>query len=372
VNDEQFDLVGVPVPAGGTWRRASGAVRGAGRVDLLRGARALCRRLDGMPLALELAATRVRILTAREIEEGLTDRFRLLTGGPRDAPSWQRTLEASLDWSYGLLEPPQQLALARLSVFVGTFDLEAARSVIAGDGIGISGALDLLTALAERSLLQVEVDDGRARYRLLESVRLYASARLAELDDPDRVLDRHLEFHVELAEQARAGLAGRHARPWTARLAPALDDLRSAMDRGMASQRPRVVLDVAEPTFRFWFEWGLYPEMRRRLDAAVGDPYADDADRARGSVVAALLAISGGDFAEALVAQFEGFVLVQDPGLTNSEVRGRGCQEMSAQTCSPKSRRCRAATATSATGATRRRQSRRGGRGPGAVPVRSR
>jgi hypothetical protein len=225
VNDEQFDLVGVPVPAGGTWRRASGAVRGAGRVDLLRGARALCRRLDGIPLALELAATRVRILTAREIEEGLTDRFRLLTGGPRDAPSRQRTLEASLDWSYGLLEPSQQLALARLSVFVGTFDLEAARSVIAGDGIGISGVLDLLTALAERSLLQVEVDDGRARYRLPESVRLYASARLAELDDPDRVLDRHLEFHVELAEQARAGLAGRHARPWTARLAAALDDL---------------------------------------------------------------------------------------------------------------------------------------------------
>ena len=260
----------------------------------------ICRHLDGIPLALELAAARVRVLTPRQIEQGLSDRFRLLTGGGRDAPARQRTLEASLDWSYDLLESPQRLALARLSVFAGGFDLDAAQWVVAGEDIDSSSVLDLLTALAERSLLQVETDgEQRARYRLLETIRLYAGARLAELDDPDRVRDRHLDFHVGLAEQARDGLAGRHARTWASRLAAALDDLRAAMDRGMASQRPLVVLDVAEPTFRFWFDRGLYPEMRRRLRAAIDDPSADDGDRARGSVTAALLAISGGDFAEA-------------------------------------------------------------------------
>jgi predicted ATPase/DNA-binding CsgD family transcriptional regulator len=260
---------------------------------------AICRHLDGIPLALELAAVRVRVLTPRQIEEGLSDRFRLLTGGTRDAPTRQRTLEASLDWSYDLLEPSQRLALARLSVFAGGFDLEAAQGVIAFDGIDHSRVLDLLTALAERSLLQVDTEDGPARYRLLETIRLYAGQRLVELEDTDRVRERHLEFHVELAARARAGLAGPHARTWTARLAAALDDLRTAMDRGMTSQRPLVVLDVAEPTFRFWFDRGLYPEMRRRLHAAVDDPSTDDSDRARGSVTAALLAVSGGDSAEA-------------------------------------------------------------------------
>ncbi|MDP8969913.1 MAG: LuxR C-terminal-related transcriptional regulator [Actinomycetota bacterium] len=259
----------------------------------------ICRRLDGIPLAVELAATRMRVLSPVQIAAGLSDRFRLLTGGGRRAPTRQHTLEASVEWSFRLLADAERLALARLSVFAGTFDLQAAEAVLAGPDIDETEVLDLVTGLADRSLLQVGERDGRARYRLLETIRLFAQERLAELDDPAWVRDRHLDFFIGLANRAQAGLDGPDAAAWNARLAADLADLRAAMAWAVDSGRPVSVLDIAEPTRRFWFDRSRYSEVVRWLRAAVDSPAATDTDRARGLVTASHVICGSGHQASA-------------------------------------------------------------------------
>jgi predicted ATPase/DNA-binding CsgD family transcriptional regulator len=259
----------------------------------------ICRRLDGIPLAVELAAARMRVLSVEQIAAGLSDRFRLLTGGGRGAPTRQHTLEASVEWSFGLLADAERLALARLSVFAGSFDLQAAQAVVSGPDSDETQVLDLVAALAGRSLLQVGEHDGRARYRLLETIRVYARQRLAELDDPAQVRDRHLAFYVALADRAGAGLDGPDAAAWNARLAAELSDLRAAMAWAVDSDRPVAVLDIAEPTQRFWFDRSRYAEMERWLRAAVDAPAATDTDRARGLVTASLVIGASGHAASA-------------------------------------------------------------------------
>src|SRR5439155_574828 len=128
----------------------------------------VCTRLDGIPLALELAAARVAALPVEKLAERLDNAFRLLTGGSRTAPSRQQTLKAALDWSYDLLADPERALLRRLAVFAGGWDLEAAEAVGAGDGIEQADVLDLLTRLVDKSLAQLEMRDGQQRYRLLE------------------------------------------------------------------------------------------------------------------------------------------------------------------------------------------------------------
>jgi predicted ATPase/DNA-binding CsgD family transcriptional regulator len=258
----------------------------------------ICRRLDGIPLAIELAAARVRVLAPGQIAAGLSERFGLLTGGVRGAPARQRTLEASLDWSYNLLDDLQRLALARLSVFAGSFEFDAAEAVVAGDGIGRDDVLDLVAGLAEQSMLEVVERHGRARYRLLETIRVYARQRLSELDDPPRVRCRHLSFHVGLAGRAHSGLTGGQPGPWLARLVADLDDLRAAMDWAVEAGDLRGVVGITEPIVRFWFERGLSWEVHRRLHDAVEGPGAPD-ERVRGLTTAALLALGGGEPASA-------------------------------------------------------------------------
>jgi predicted ATPase/DNA-binding CsgD family transcriptional regulator len=252
----------------------------------------ICRRLDGIPLAIELAAARVRVLAPGQIAAGLSDRFRLLKAGARGAPARQRTLEASLQWSYELLDRVQRLALARLSVFAGSFELDAAEAVLGGDGIDRADVLDLVFALAAQSMLEVVQRGGRARYRLLETIRVYARQRLSELDSPDRVRDRHLEFHVGLAGQAQAGLHGRQPDAWVARLAADLPDLRAAMDWAAETEDVRGLVGITEPIVRFWFEHGLSREVHRRLHEAAEVPGADDEERVRGLNAAAGLAFA--------------------------------------------------------------------------------
>ena len=251
----------------------------------------ICRRLDGIPLAVELAAARVRVLAPDQIAAGLSDRFGLLTGGVRGAPARQQTLEASLEWSYQLLDEVQRLALARLSVFAGSFELDAAEAVVGGDGIAGGEVLDLVAGLVDQSMVEVVERHGRARYRLLETIRLYARCRLAELDDPDRVRGRHLVFHIELAGHAQAGLTGGHPEPWAARLTAGLDDLRTAMDWAAASGDLRGLVDLTEPIVRFLYDRGLSAEMHRRLHDAAEAPGVADDERVRGLTTAALLAL---------------------------------------------------------------------------------
>ena len=252
----------------------------------------ICRHLDGIPLAVELAAARVRVLAPGQISAGLSDRFGLLTGGVRRAPARQRTLEASLNWSYDLLDDVQRLALARLSVFAGSFELDAAEAVVGGDGIDRDDVLDLVAALVVQSMLEVVECHGRARYRLLETIRVYARQRLPGLDDLVRVRGRHLAFHVELAERAREALRGAHPEPWVSRLVADLDDLRAAMDWAAESGDLRVLVGITEPLVRFWSERGLSREVHRRLYEAAMVPGAPDDERVRGLNAAAALAFA--------------------------------------------------------------------------------
>ncbi len=259
----------------------------------------ICRRLDGIPLAIELAAARVRVLSPNQIAAGLSDRFGLLTGGVRGAPARQQTLEASLDWSYQLLDDVQRLALTRLSVFAGSFELDAAEAVVGGNGIDSDDVLDLVDQLVERSMLEVVERQGRARYRLLETIRVYARERLPELDDLARVRDRHLAFYVRLAGRARPGLTGSEPEPWMARLTADLDDLRAAMDWAAESGDLRALVDLTEPIVRFWFDRGLSGEVHRRLHEAADAPGPADDERMSGLTTAALLALGGGEPANA-------------------------------------------------------------------------
>ena len=161
----------------------------------------ICQRLDGMPLALELAAARVRALSPAEILDSLHDRFRLLTGGARTAVRRQQTLRASVDWSHALLTEPERVVFHRLAVFLGGFDLAAA-SAVAGDApVQRHQVLDLLTLLIDKSLVVVENTGGRTRYRLMETVRQYALEKLGESGEADHVRDRHRDHYTALVAE---------------------------------------------------------------------------------------------------------------------------------------------------------------------------
>ncbi len=188
----------------------------------------ICRRLDGIPLALELAASRTGVLSLSQIASALDDRFRLLTGGRRNALPRQRTLEASVAWSHELLDQELQAAFRLLSVFAGSFDLDAAVSVC-GDN-NASDVLDLLTGLVDRSLVQVERRGRASRYRMLETIRDYARRLLVEDGAADDVRDRHLAHFAALAVEAGPGLDGPGIRSWLTRIDDEVPNLRAALD----------------------------------------------------------------------------------------------------------------------------------------------
>ena len=168
----------------------------------------ICQELDGIPLALELAAARVRMLTVEQIAAGLGDRFRLLTGATRTALPREQTLRASVDWSHELLSEGERVVLRRLGVFAGGFTLDAAERVAPGEGVDGYAVLELLTSLVDKSLVMVEERGAAARYRLLETVRHYALDRLAQSGEAELVRDRHRDVFVELAERAAPELDG--------------------------------------------------------------------------------------------------------------------------------------------------------------------
>jgi predicted ATPase len=159
----------------------------------------ICRRLDGMPLALELAAARVRALSLPEILDSLHDRFRLLTGGARTAVRRQQTLRASVDWSHVLLTEPERVLFRRLAVFMGGFDLSAAQAIAGDEELHRHQVLDLLTLLVDKSLVVAEDAGGRTRYRLMETVRQYALEKLSESGEADAVRDRHRDHYTAMA-----------------------------------------------------------------------------------------------------------------------------------------------------------------------------
>ncbi|MGW0335631.1 AfsR/SARP family transcriptional regulator [Streptomyces sp. NPDC003011] len=232
----------------------------------------ICRRLDGIPLALELAATRVRALGVKELAARLGDRFRILTSGRRGAPARQQTLRAVIDWSWELLSAPERIVLRRLAAFSDGCDLEAAEAVCAGEGVTREEVLDLVTRLVDRSLVAVVAAPTGPRYRLLESVSVYARERLREVEDLTAVRDRHLRHYTALAESAEPRLRTAGQQPWLARLDAEAGNLRVALDEAVR----RAALGNGDESTRlatalswWWLLRGRLTEARRSLRAVL-------------------------------------------------------------------------------------------------------
>lgn len=262
---------------------------------------AICRRLDGVPLAIELAAARTRALAVEQIEARLDSRFRLLTGGSRTALPRQQTLQALIDWSYDLLKQPEKEMLSHLSVFSGGWTLESAEAVCSAEGIEEWEVLDLLTSLVDKSLVVYEESEGAARYRLLETVRQYARDRLLEEGATEEWRDRHLDHFLALAEEAAPHLVGRDQESWLPKLQIEYENLRAALDWSEgAEERHSKNLRLCGALQWFWFARGHFFEGRARLARALAqDPGGDLPRRAGALNGAANLAYAQGDYAGA-------------------------------------------------------------------------
>ena len=230
----------------------------------------ICDRLDGIPLAIELAAGRMKGMSVEQIAARLDDRFRLLTGGSRTALPRQQTLRAAMDWSYEMLSDPERIVLRRLSVFVGGWTLEATEAVCAGDGLEPSDVLDLVMHLLDKSLVFMEDSDGEARYRFLETIRQYARDKLVEAGEANRVRDRHRDWCLELAEQAEPHLTGPAQPVWFERLEVEHPNLRAGLEWCKTGDNATEKgMRLAAPLWRFWNVRGYWSEGREWLEGAL-------------------------------------------------------------------------------------------------------
>jgi predicted ATPase/class 3 adenylate cyclase/DNA-binding CsgD family transcriptional regulator len=229
----------------------------------------ICRRLDGIPLAVELAAARVRVLTPAQIADGLSERFRMLTGGSRTATPRQQTLEASVDWSHDLLTDPEQVVFRRLAVFAGGFDLEAAEDVCADALVASHQVLDLLTLLIDKSLVLVHDDDERSRYQLLETIRAYAERRLVSAGDHMAARNRHRGYYLRLAEAAEPHLESGGQAEWSALISTEYPNLLGALAWSEESGDVAELARMAAALHLFWETHGPIADGERWLDAAI-------------------------------------------------------------------------------------------------------
>src|SRR3954454_6308084 len=251
----------------------------------------ICRRLDGIPLAIELAAARVNVLTPAQILDRLGDQFRLLTGGDRTAVPRQQTLRAAVDWSHELLSKDERPLLRRLAVCSGGWTLEGTEAVTSADGLDALDVLDLLDHLVARNLVVVEEQDGAARYRLLGSIRQYAQEKLVDAGEVVEYRRRHLEFVDALVRRAEGELVGPDQAAWLARLAIEYDNVRAALDwAGSDGAGSGQLLDVAGRLWRFWLVRGPWREGRAWIERGL----EVDGAVAPASVRAKALAASGG------------------------------------------------------------------------------
>jgi predicted ATPase/DNA-binding SARP family transcriptional activator len=236
----------------------------------------LCQRLDGIPLALELAATRVRTLGVPELLARLDDRFRLLVTGHRDAPPRQQTLWAVIDWSWELLTEPERLVLRRLAVAADGCGLHAAEAICAEDDLDVLG---LVSRLVDRSLIVVADGLDGPRYRLLESVAAYGLQRLCQAGEVSRLRLRHRRYYTSLAERAAPHLRGHDQRSWLRRLDTEAANLRSALDSAL-NDNDDDALRMVNALAWYWFLRGRLTEARRALDEALALPLGSATARA--------------------------------------------------------------------------------------------
>ena len=262
----------------------------------------ICRRLDGLPLALELVAARVRVLSPAELLARLDHLLPLLVGGSRDLPARQQTMRAAITWSYELLSPVEQALFRRLSVFAGGWTLEAAETAAAWGVIAVENVIDLLSRLVEQSLVVAEVSpEGGSRYRMLEPIRQFAAHRVEEAGEKMVLLDHHFAWCLSLAQRAERELVGPAQQEWLDRLEQEHDNLRVALAWSQRDDQPGTPqLQLATALWRFWATRGHLSEGRRWLEGALST--RDDvpaALRAHGLNNAGNLASDQGDFAQA-------------------------------------------------------------------------
>jgi predicted ATPase/DNA-binding SARP family transcriptional activator/DNA-binding CsgD family transcriptional regulator len=270
----------------------------------------VCAGLEGIPLAIELAAATIGMLSVEQVSERLGRSLKLLIGGERTADHRHQTLRAALDWSYGLLSEPEQVLFGRLSAFAGGFTLEAAEGVGAGEGIEEADVLELLSLLVDKSLVEAEENWERgARYRLLEPVRQYAREKLEESGEGEAIGRRHAEFFLALAEEAELELSRPRQAEWLDRLETEQDNLRAALTWALEREvdlGPR----MAGALCRFWHTRGYLSEGRRYLEQAVARSDAVSASvRAKALDGLGWIAEPQGDYERARVAYEESLEL---------------------------------------------------------------
>ncbi|MFC6885103.1 MULTISPECIES: ATP-binding protein [Actinomadura] len=265
----------------------------------------LCRRLDGIPLAIELAAVRLRTMSVERLMDRIDDRFRLL-GTSRAGHDRHRTLRAAIEWSHELCTPEEQKLWARLSVFPGDFDLEAAERVCAGHGVAADELFEVLGRLVEKSIVLCE-RDGR-RYRLLDTLREYGLEQLDGLGERPDLLRRHRDHYLGLAERARAAAMGGEQVDWLIRLREENANLRVALEYSLTTAgEERTGLRLIVVLQHYWMCLGLFGEARSWYERALAAPYLTGIERARIAYGAGMVAVQQGDvdgarplFAEAL------------------------------------------------------------------------
>lgn len=259
----------------------------------------VCQRLDGMPLAIELAAARLRYLSVRQIVQRLDHRYRLLTGGSRTALPRQQTLRALMDWSYELCTARERKAWARLSVFAAPFDLDAAQNVCTGNGIESDEVDDLVNGLVTKSVLLVDSEQAPARYRLLETLREYGREQLGHADDLE-ARRRHRDYYAALVSEAERRLFSADQTSWLARLRAEHANVRAALE--FCATEPgeaEIGLVMATELWQYWVASGSVTEGQRWLERLRALSPEPSVQRAKGLLVAAWLAILQNDRATA-------------------------------------------------------------------------
>jgi predicted ATPase/DNA-binding SARP family transcriptional activator len=277
----------------------------------------ICRRLDGIPLAIELAAARVRVLSLEQIAQRLDDAFQLLTAGSRTALPRHRTLRATMEWSFALLAVREQVLLRRLAVFGGSFTLEAAEVVCAGQPLEVDDILDGVSALVDKSLVVMEPGGGVARYRLLETVRQYGIERLAAAGERDALEERFARYYLAMVEEAEPKLVGGSNAPGlVALLSAELDNLRAASGWAVDDPaRAELGLRFVGAMYWFWYAVGQFREARQLTDRALAAGACCDPLRVgRALVSSALTSLTQGEYARSC-ADFEAALpLLRDAG----------------------------------------------------------
>jgi len=278
----------------------------------------ICHRLDGIPLAIELAAARTTGLSVEQIAAKLDDRFRLLTGGTSSLPRHQ-TLRATMDWSNALLDEKEQVLLRRLSVFAGGWTLEAAERICAGGAVESAGVLDLLMQLVHKSLVIAETQRMEARYRLLETVRQFEQEKLEQAGESATLRRQHRDWYLDLAEQGDSRLRGPEEGVWLTRLEAEHDNFRAALEWSKGDDGANSELRLARALEWFWYLAGHWSEGRARLE----DIIARSSDRPRvllpKVMVGALrLAYRQGDRGRAKALIDGGLALCRDLGDTGA------------------------------------------------------